>query len=69
VSLEPDGSWLKHGISVVEDAALVIGMVQLGAVGTDTIASSKKNLGGGQHAECRRDEIDPKLLPVHGVKS
>lgn len=45
------------------------GVVQLGAVGTNTPARSKKNLGGGQHAECRRNEIDPKNLPAHGMKS
>ncbi|MCU1340245.1 MAG: hypothetical protein JWO19_5826 [Bryobacterales bacterium] len=37
-------------ISVVEYAALVVGVVQLCAVGRNTPASSQKNLRGDQHA-------------------
>lgn len=58
---------LYCSISVVEYASLAIGVVQLCTVRSDAPASSQKNLRGGQHAQCRRNEIDPKRVPVAGV--
>jgi hypothetical protein len=55
-------------ISVVEDTAFVIGVVQLCTVGSYIPAGAQKNLSGGQHAQCRRSEIDPQREPVAGMK-
>ena len=51
----------------MEDAALVVGVVQLGAVRGRAVASPKKNCCGGEHADRRRDEIDPESVPVTSV--
>ena len=57
---EGRGSSLALTRAVMEDAALVVGVVQLGAVGAHTVASPKKNCRGGQHAYRRCEEINPE---------
>ena len=54
--------------SVAEYAALVIGVVQLCAVGRNTSTDPKKNLSGNYHAQRGRNKIDPKRVPVTGVE-
>src|SRR4026207_1185570 len=58
----------RSSISAVEYTALVVGMVQLRATGTDASANPQKNLRRSQHAQRGRSEIDPKRVPVAGIK-
>src|SRR6202043_1508434 len=52
------GESLWKLLSVIEDAAFVIGVMKFSAVWSDALTDSKKCLSGGQHAHCRCDEID-----------
>ena len=49
---------------VAENAALVVGVVQLGAERGPTVASANKDRPGRQHTHGRRDKIDPQGMPV-----
>lgn len=57
-----------HRRSMMKYATFVIGMMQLGAIRPDTPVSSQENLGRDQHAQRWRKDIDPKGVPVVGVK-
>src|SRR5215470_3783300 len=50
--------------SVVENAPLVIRVMELRAVGADTAADPKEQFGCCQHAQSRSQEIDPESMPV-----
>jgi hypothetical protein len=49
---------------VTEDAALVVVVMQLGAIRTFASTGQQKNLSRRQHAQRRPDEIDPKGVPA-----
>ena len=57
---------LRFGVD--EYAALVVGVVQLRTIRTDTTANSQKYLRGAHHSECRRKEVDPERVPIAGAK-
>src|SRR5882724_2307381 len=53
---------------VSEDTAFVVVVMQLRAKRSCSFADQKKNLRSHQHAEGRRDEIDPQGVPVSGAQ-
>lgn len=50
--------------AAAENTALVIVVMELGAVGADAIAHPQENFCSNQHAQSRGEEIDPKGMPV-----
>ena len=48
-------------------ASLVVGVVQLCAIGTKAVASMKKDFGGHLHGEGRCDEIQSACQSFAGV--
>lgn len=51
-------------LRMAEDAAFVVLVVELRAIRTFALAGEKESLGRRQHAHWRRDEINPKGIPV-----
>ena len=49
--------------------SLVVVVMQLRAVGRNSLANPEKDIGAGKHAHSRRNEIDPHRLPVAGAAS
>ena len=52
-------SSLEFAWGMMKDAAFVVGVVKLGAIGSGAVADSKKYLASGQHTQRRSQEIDP----------
>ena len=50
--------------AMVENTTFVISVMEFGAVRADATAHPKKKFCSNQHAENRRQEIDPKGMPV-----
>jgi hypothetical protein len=50
--------------ALAENTAFVIGMMEFGTVLANAAAHPKKEFGSNQHPNSRRQEIDPKGMPV-----
>jgi len=55
-------------LRVLEDATLVVGVVEFGTVRSGTAANLQKNLGRAEHAQRQRYEIDPNRVPIAGAQ-
>ena len=53
---------------MAEDAALIVLVVQLRAIGTFALTGQKEDLGCPQHAQGWSYEIDPNSMPVPAPK-
>src|SRR5579862_8619715 len=50
--------------AAAKDAALVVGVVELCAIGADAGARPEKEFCCEQHAESWREEVDPECVPI-----